>query len=71
MPKTLATVLPLVGLFFSGVEQHDDKDEKHHDGAGVDDHLHDGDELSAEQHVDEASEPMTTMSESALLMVFR
>ncbi len=41
-------------LFFAGIEQHDDEDEKHHDGAGVDDHLHDGDELGAEQQVDES-----------------
>src|SRR5208282_412076 len=40
-------------FFFAGVEQHDDEDEQHHDGAGVDDDLDDGDEFGAEQQVDE------------------
>ena len=41
-----------LGLFFdSGVEKHDDEDEQHHDGPGIDDDLHGGDELSAQQQV--------------------
>src|SRR4051794_35423482 len=35
-------------FFFAGIEQHDGEDEQHHDGAGVDDDLHGGDELRAE-----------------------
>ncbi len=33
------------------VQQHDDEDKQHHDGAGVDDHLRRGDEFAAEQQV--------------------
>ncbi len=40
-------------LFAAGVEQHDDEGEKHHDGAGVDDDLRGGEELRAEQQVED------------------
>ena len=33
------------------VQQHDDEDEQHHDGARIDDHLRGGDELGAQQQV--------------------
>ena len=46
-----AARLPLRALFFAGVQQHDDEDEQHHDGAGVHDDLHGGDELRAQQQV--------------------
>src|SRR5579864_2571942 len=40
------------GLFFyPGIEKHDDEDEENHNGAGVDDDLHGGDKLRAQQHV--------------------
>ena len=39
-------------LFGSGVQEHDDEDKEHHDGAGVDDQLSGGDELSAEEDVE-------------------
>ena len=35
----------------AGVQQHDDEDEQHHDGARVDDHLRRRDELRAQQQV--------------------
>ena len=38
-------------FFASRVEQHDHKGEEHHDGAGVDDNLRSGQELSAKQEV--------------------
>ena len=41
----------LGALFFSGIQQHDDEDKQHHDGAGVHDHLHRGHELRAQQQV--------------------
>src|SRR5262252_8243918 len=37
----------------AGVQQHDDEHEQHHDGPGVDDHLDGGDELRAQQQVDQ------------------
>ncbi len=40
-------------LFAAGVEQHDDEDEQHHDRAGVDDDLGDGEKLRAEQQVED------------------
>ena len=40
------------GVFLlAGIQQHDDEDEQHHDGAGVNDHLHGGDELRAQQQI--------------------
>src|SRR5262249_6897918 len=40
------------GVLRSGVEQHDDEDEEHHDGARVDDHLRGRDELTAQQQIE-------------------
>src|SRR3984957_12296066 len=40
-------------LFAAGVEEHDDEDEQHHDRAGVDDDLGDGEELRAEKQVED------------------
>src|SRR4029077_20461393 len=41
-----------LGMFlFAGVQQHNDKDEQNHDGAGIDDDLYRGDELSAQQQI--------------------
>src|SRR5216683_2297929 len=39
-------------LFDSGIEQHDDKDKQHHDGAAVDDDLHRGHEFRAHQQIE-------------------
>ncbi len=39
-------------LFLLDVQQHDDKDDEHHDRAGVDDHLDSGDERRREHHVE-------------------
>ena len=40
-------------LFAAGIEQHDHEGEEHHDGAGVDDDLSDGEELRAEEQVED------------------
>ena len=40
-----------VGAFRARVQQHDDEDKQHHDGAGVNDHLGRGDEFSAQLQV--------------------
>ena len=58
-------------FFRSGVQQHDDKDKQHHDGAGINDHLNRGDKLRAQQQVDQRQRAITTTSESALLMGWR
>ena len=51
MPITMATRLPLVFFLRTGIQQHDCKDKQHHDGAGIDDHLHGGDELCPQQQI--------------------
>ena len=38
-------------LFFSGIQQHDDEDEQHHDRARVNDDLHRGHKLRAQQQI--------------------
>src|ERR1700676_4686363 len=38
-------------LFLPGVQQHDDEDEKHHDSAAVNDDLHGGNEIGAQQQI--------------------
>src|ERR1700678_113767 len=40
-------------LFFAGIQQHDDEDEQHHDGTGVDDYLHRGDEFGAQEQIND------------------
>src|SRR5229473_5591925 len=39
-------------LFDAGIEQHDDEDEQHHDGAAIDDDLHRGHKFRAHQQVE-------------------
>jgi hypothetical protein len=55
-------------LFFAGVQQHDGDHKQHHDRAGIDDDLHGGHKFRAQQKILAASEAITTISESALLM---
>ena len=50
----MAARLPSGVLFVACVQQHDDKDEEHHDGAGVDDDLRGGEELRAQQQIEHA-----------------
>ena len=38
-------------LFFAGIQQHDDEDEEHHDGAGIDDDLDGREKFRAEEKV--------------------
>ena len=38
-------------LWSRHVEQHDDEEHQHHDGAGVDRDLHDGEEIRAQQEI--------------------
>ena len=39
-------------FFTAGIEQHDDKGEKHHDRARIDNDLRDGKKFSAEQQIE-------------------
>src|SRR5216110_1698253 len=39
-------------LFFAGVQEHDDEDEKDHDGTAVDDDLHHGDKFRAHKEIE-------------------
>ena len=56
-------------VFFAGIQKHDGDHEQHHDGAGIDNHLHRGHELRARAGgYSPASEAITAISESALLM---
>ncbi len=41
----------LGALLFTGVEQHDHENKEHHDRAGVNDHLHRGNEFRAQQKI--------------------
>ncbi len=50
-PKQHSDPAAFGALFLAGIQQHDDEDEQHHDGAGVDDDLHRGDELGAQQQI--------------------
>src|SRR6185312_9004561 len=40
-------------FFRAGIQKHDDKDEQHHNGAGIDDHLNRSYKFSAQQQVDQ------------------
>ena len=56
-------------MLLSGVQQHDDEDEQHHDGAGVDDELRGGDEFAAELQIEQrrarpSRRPATVRSKS-------
>ena len=42
----------LARVFPACVQEHDDKDKQHHNGAGVNNHLDDSDEFCAQQQVD-------------------
>ncbi len=39
-------------LLCTGVQQHNDEDKEHHDGAAVDDHLRHGNEFRAQQQIE-------------------
>ncbi len=53
-PSMVATRLACgSALFLARVQQHDDEDEQHHHRAGINDDLHGGDELGAQQQINQ------------------
>src|SRR2546422_6348808 len=75
-----STLFPYTTLFRSGgglaaqVEQHDDEQEQHHDGAGIHQHLEHRDELGVEhdeQRGERRSEEHTSELQSRLHLVCR
>ena len=54
MPASFCPIKGILGCRFRlpDIQEHDDKQEQHHDGPGVDDHLDGGDELGVGQEVD-------------------
>ena len=48
----IGSTTPVCAFFLASIQQHDDENKKHHDGAGVDDDLRESKKLRAEQQVE-------------------